>query len=156
MKRPAALVSLALLGTACGAPPAPPPIRETRLVSIAGQQADTLGETIDGPYEGHMLVHTNDGREIWVLETSLSEPTFDADDWVLVAHAGGIVPAQVVRALDDFVEIRIDAVVGIAPMHTIVAVLHSAPTVPVSPGADFATTGPTDDDDDDDHGDATP
>ncbi len=145
MKRPIALLSLALLGSACGAPPAPPPIRETRRVAIAGEQADTLGETIDGPYEGHMLVHTNDGREIWVLETSLSAPTFDVDDWVLVAHAGGIVPAQVVRALDDFVEIRVDAVVGIAPMHTIVAVLHSAPTVPVSPGADFATTGASED-----------
>jgi len=130
----------ALVTSACATVPAPPPMRETQRVSIAGEQADTIGETVEGPFEGHMLVHTNDGRDIWVRETSLSTPSFAVDEWVLVAHDGGIVPAQVVRGLDDFIEVRIGSVVGIAPMHTIVAILHSAPTVPVSPDAAFATT----------------
>lgn len=120
-------------------------MRETRRVAIAGEQADTLGETQDGPFEGHMLVRTNDGREIWVLESALSEPAFVADGWVLLAHDGGIIPAEVVRPLDDFIEVRIGTVVGIAPMHAIVAILHSAPSVPVSPDAAFATTTAIDD-----------
>jgi hypothetical protein len=130
---------------ACASMPTPPPMRETRRVAIAGEQADTLGETMEGPYEGHMLVRTNDGREIWVLESSLSQPTFVADAWVLLAHDGGIIPAEVVRPLDDFIEVRIGTVVGIAPMHAIVAILHSPPSVPVSPDAAFATTTPIDD-----------
>lgn len=139
-----ALVSLSVLG-ACASMPAPPPMRETMRVAIAGEQADTLGETMEGPYEGHMLVHTHDGRDIWVLESSLSEPAFVVDGWVLLAHDGGIIPAEVVRPLDDFIEVRIGTVVGIAPMHAIVAILHSAPSVPVSPDAAFATTAPIDD-----------
>lgn len=131
---------LTVLVSACAGVQPPPPIRETRRVAIAGEQADTIGETLDGPIEGHMLVRTNDGREIWVRESALSTPAFVADGWVLVAHAGGIVPAEVVRPLDDFIEVRIGSVVGIAPMHTIVAILHTAPTVPVSPDAAFATT----------------
>lgn len=134
-------VTLLLGASGCGASmPAPPPMRETRRVAIAGEQADTIGETIEGPIEGHMLVHTNDGREIWVREEALSTPAFAPDGWVLVAHAGGIIPAEVVRPLDDFIEVRIGTVVGIAPMHAIVAILHSAPSVPVSPEAAFATT----------------
>lgn len=138
----AALAPLLFLTlSACGAAmPAPPPMRETQRVAIAGEQADTIGMTLDGPIEGHMLVHTNDGRDIWVRESSLSTPVFAPDAWVLVAHAGGIIPAEVVRPLDDFIEVRIGTVVGIAPMHAIVAILHSAPTVPVSPEAAFATT----------------
>jgi hypothetical protein len=61
---------------------------------------------------------------------------------VLVAHAGGIIPAEVVRPLDDFIEIRVGTTVGIAPMHAIVAILHSAPTEQVSPDAAFATETP--------------
>lgn len=142
MKRLASLVVLGTILVACGGmPPAPPPMRETRRVAIAGEQADTLGETIEGPIEGHMLVRSNDGREIWVLESSLSDPQLAVGGWVLLAHAGGMVPAEVVRPLDDFIEVRVGAVVGIAPMHAIVAILHSPPSVPVSPDAAFATTG---------------
>jgi hypothetical protein len=131
-----------LFASACGGAPPMPPMRETQRVAIAGQQADTIGETVDGPIEGHMLVRTNDGREVWVREGNLSEPQIAADAWVLVAHAGGIVPAQVVRTLDDYIEVRVGAVVGIAPMHTIFAILHSAPSVPVTDA--FSTTAPTD------------
>lgn len=136
-------VFFAVAVTACGAAgPMPPPMRETRRVAIAGEQADTIGETVEGPIEGHMLIRTNDGREIWAREESLSTPQFAVDGWVLVAHAGGIVPASVVRPLDDFIEVRIGDVVGIAPMHTIVAILHSPPSVPVTADAAFATTTP--------------
>jgi hypothetical protein len=131
-----------VLASACGGAPPMPPMRETQRVAIAGQQADTIGETIEGPIEGHMLVRTNDGREVWVREASLSQPQLAVDAWVLVAHAGGIVPAQVVRALDDYIEVRVGTVVGIAPMHTIFAILHSAPTVPVTDA--FSTAAPTD------------
>ena len=128
----ATFLFFAVIASACAGVPTPPPMRETRRVAIAGAQADTIGETIEGPIEGHMLVRTNDGREIWVRESGLSEPQIEVDAWVLVAHAGGIVPAQVVRPLDDFIEVRLGTVVGVAPMHTIFAVLHSAPTVPVT------------------------
>ncbi len=134
------IASLALCLSACAGTPPTLPMRETRRVAIAGEQADTIGETLEGPIEGHMLVRTNDGREIWVREAALSTPALAPDAWVLLAHAGGIIPAEVVRPLDDFVEVRIGTVVGIAPMHAIVAILHSPPSVPVSPEAAFATT----------------
>lgn len=136
------LVGSLVVVTACGGAPAPMPIHEMHLVAVAGEQADTLGETLEGPLEGHVLVHTHDGRELWVPEASLRTPALETDGWVLLAHAGGIVPAQVVRPLDDFLELRVGSVVGIAPMHAILAILHSPPSVPVSPEATFATPGP--------------
>jgi hypothetical protein len=128
---------LALGATACASAPHPMPIEETHRVAIPGQAADTLAETLESPEEGHVFVHTHDGREIWVEEARLVEPHLVEGSWVLVHHQGGIVPAQVVRPLDDFIELRVGENVGIAPMHAVVAILHEAPSVPVTPGVEL-------------------
>jgi hypothetical protein len=93
-------------------------------VAIVGQHADTLGDTLEPPHDGHVLVLTHDGRELWIPASRLTTPTLDQGRWVLVAHEGGIFPAQILATLDDYVEVRIADVTGFAPMHAILALLH--------------------------------
>ncbi len=128
-----ALFAAALLVTGCGgAAQIVPTVHTTRRVTIVGERADTFAETIEGPVHGHMFVRAHDGRELWVRQDGLGVPAIVEGAWVLVADRGGIVPAQVVDVLDDFLEVRVGELVGMAPMHAVLAILHAAPREPVT------------------------
>lgn len=147
----APLVALALSGCGAAAPELPS-VHTTHCVVITGERADTLAETIEGPVRGHVFVRAHDGREMWVRAEALAPPAIAAGTWILVADHGGIVPAEVVDVLDDYLEVRVGELVGMAPMHAVVAILHAAPIEPVS--AEPAVT--SDDETETSHADGAP
>ena len=85
-------IALLLALTGCATTQAVTAHVETRLVAIAGDEADTLGETT-GAADGALVpVHTHDGRDLWVRETTLSSANIAPGTWVLVRHGGELQP----------------------------------------------------------------
>lgn len=104
-----------------------PTAHDVRRVLVVGEQDDLLGETAGAAVQGHVVVHTNDGRELWVNEVSLATPLFAPGRWVLFAYEGDTIPAEIVHALDDYLVVRVGDSVGFLSIRHVVAMLHQTP-----------------------------
>ncbi len=138
MRSTALLASLALASCA-PLPQVATAARETRQVVVVGDRADTLAETLGPEESGLVLVRTHDGRERWVREGAIATPQLSPGTWVLLSSAGSIVRGEITGTLDDFVEVRVDGVLGIAPLPHVLAILHAAPA---SDAVETPTTTP--------------
>jgi hypothetical protein len=123
-------ILLVVLGTACTLLPNAhtPAHAETRLVTIPGENADTLAETT-GPVEDALVpVHTHDGRDLWVREATLGGAMLVPGTWIIIRSGEYLATASVTRSLDAFVEVDVAGTSSMIPIGDVLARLHRDPT----------------------------